>query len=82
MSDDGLNLQLPYRNESERYQVFYEQMNILEEYSNEVHEYYDGLNNIGVTFIKEYSHEYAYYSYFDSDEFLYTSGKSSKKRKF
>lgn len=74
VSDDGLNIQLPYRNESERYQVFYEHIKDSEIYSSEVHEYYDGIANIAVASIVAGSEIYAFYLYYDTLEMVITTG--------
>jgi hypothetical protein len=71
-----LNLKLPYRNESERYQVSYEQIIATDRlYSTEVVEYYDGLKNIGVAALTYQNYDYHYYAYYDRNEFLQVTSK-------
>lgn len=79
VSDDGFNILFPYRNESERYQVFYEHIKDSEIYSSEVHEYYDGLANIAVASITAANEIYAFYLYYDTLEMVITTGMSLRK---
>ena len=73
-----MNLKLPYRNESERYQVSYEQLIDTDRlYSTEVVEYYDGLMNIGVAALTYQNYDYHYYAYYDRNEFLQVTSKQN-----
>lgn len=68
-----MKLKIPYRNESERYQVFYEKttddgIGIV----NNILEYYDGLKNFGFVQIDMLDITYNQYTYFDEDEMLLT----------
>ena len=75
VSDDGLKLPLPYRNESEQYQLFYEQLKDLMPYAAEFQEFFDGLNNIGIVNARFLNEDTSFYAYFDKNELLITLGQ-------
>lgn len=72
MSDDGLNLPPPYRDETESYSAYIEH-NVQVTPSNgiEITEFYDGKNNVGAAFLRTLgSQPIAVYSYLKNDEVL------------
>lgn len=74
VSDDGKNLPIPYRNESEIYSAIIERnqqiANIVTSYGIDISELYDGRENVGVAITTTLNSPILTYSFINQDEFL------------
>lgn len=74
VSDDGNNYPFPYREESERYQVFYEKIQNIQLIGYEIREFFDGLKNIGIAVSSNLDIQFTMYAYYDYNELVIIEG--------
>ena len=78
VSDDGQNLPLPSQDIA-KYQASIERNNDLEKITEEITEYYDSTDNIGISINYLAGKKLSTYSYYNTDELLLVQGRGFAK---
>ena len=70
LAPDPLNLPLPILNNSQKYQFSMERNSIQAKFTEEIKEFFDGANNVGVSINNLAGIETRNYAYYDTNELL------------
>ena len=77
MPDDGQNIPFPKQNNSQKYQANIEKNSDALKITEEIIEYYDGVDNIGISINYYDGQKVSEYSYYKTNELIIVKGKIS-----